>query len=134
MSFPFAWPTLPPLATVFRFASVTENSIGKVDRFDAPETFVWSTVIALRLLHAVLYQGGVVPPPPPVAIVYGPELIELSGLPARYAMALTVVVALTVIAPLYTVPAVSLGALPSVVYRIVAPAVVVVMVTVCAVL
>jgi hypothetical protein len=46
---------------------------------------------------------------------------------------LIVVVLLTVIGPLYSVPPVSLGVLPSVVYRIDAPVVVVPMVTVCAV-
>ena len=56
MSVPSDLPTLPPLAVVFRFASVTETSTGKLDRFDDPDTLVWSMMIALRLLHDVLYQ------------------------------------------------------------------------------
>src|ERR1700687_2925301 len=47
-------------------------------------------------------------------------------------MALSVSVTLTVTGPLYNVPAVSLGVVPSVVYRIDAPEVVVLIVTVCA--
>jgi hypothetical protein len=58
MSVPSALPTLPPLATVFRFASVTENSSGKLVRLDAPETSVWATVTGLRLLHDGLYHGA----------------------------------------------------------------------------
>jgi hypothetical protein len=48
-----------------------------------------------------------------------------------YAIALTVVVELTAIGPPYTVPAVEVGVVPSVVYRIVAPGVVVDSVTLC---
>ena len=56
MSFPSLWPTLPPLATVARFASVTETSTGKLLRFEAPDTFPGLIVSALRLLQDVLYQ------------------------------------------------------------------------------
>jgi hypothetical protein len=48
-------------------------------------------------------------------------------------MAFNVSFVLTVTGPLYTVPTVSLGVLPSVVKRIVAPEVVVAIVTVCVV-
>ena len=47
-------------------------------------------------------------------------------------MAFTVVFVLSPIGAVYSVPVVALGVLPSVVYRIDAPAVVVLMVTVCA--
>jgi hypothetical protein len=43
------------------------------------------------------------------------ELIGLSVIPVSYAMALIVVVLLTVIGPVYKVPTVSLGAVPLVV-------------------
>ena len=48
-------------------------------------------------------------------IVYVAELTELVVIPLLYAIAFTVVVALTVIGLLYSVPAVWLGVLPSVV-------------------
>jgi hypothetical protein len=53
----------------------------------------------------------------------------LSGIPVAYAIALIVVVLLTVTGPLYRVPVVSLGLVPLVVQRIKAPGVDVVMVT-----
>src|ERR1700681_1343496 len=67
MSVPSDLPTLPPLAVVFRFASVTENRIGKLVRLDPPDTLAWLTVMAFRFVHDVLYQLG--PPPPPDVIV-----------------------------------------------------------------
>jgi hypothetical protein len=33
-------PTNPPLVTVFKFASVTENSIGKLLKLEEPDTLV----------------------------------------------------------------------------------------------
>src|SRR4051812_29274359 len=91
MSEPSALPVEPPFAIVFRFTSVTENNIGRFVRLPAPDTFVWSIVIALRFVHTppTLYQGG---PPPPVVIVYTAELIELLVIPAAYAIALMVTV------------------------------------------
>ena len=65
-------------------------------------------------------------------IVYTADTTGLSAMPLLYAMALTVVVAPTENAALYSVPAVSLGFAPFVVYRIDAPAVVLTMVTDCA--
>jgi hypothetical protein len=66
-----------------------------------------------------------------VTIVYAADAIELSVIPDLYAIAFRVSVAPTDTAPLYNVPAVSLGVLPSVVYRIDAPEVVVLIVTDC---
>jgi hypothetical protein len=58
--------------------------------------------------------------PPEIFIVYGRDdaAIRVASL---IAMALSVVAPLTAIALLYPVPCVSLGVLPPVVYRIVAP-------------
>ena len=56
MSLPSLLPTLPPLATVFRFASVTETSTGKLAQIRGSRHLGGSIVIALRLLQAVLYQ------------------------------------------------------------------------------
>jgi hypothetical protein len=63
--------------------------------------------------------------------VYVPLATAESAQPARYAIALIVVVADTVIGPAYTVPAVEVGVDPSVVYRMVAPGVDVDSVTLC---
>ena len=67
------------------------------------------------------------------AIVYVALLTELSAIPVRYAIALIVVVALTVIALLYSVPEVLLGVLPFVVYRMEAFGVALLNVTCCVV-
>src|SRR5579871_5938725 len=66
----------------------------------------------------------------PALMVYVAEAIALSVMPPAYAMALMVVVLATVIGLVYNVPAVSLGVLPLVVYRMEAPVVVVLMVTI----
>ena len=65
-------------------------------------------------------------------MVKTPTATELSCIPTANAMALIFVVVLTVTGPAYSVPTVSLGAEPSVVYLMDAPGVVVVIVTVCA--
>jgi hypothetical protein len=64
-------------------------------------------------------------------IVYVAGETALSFIPVLYAIALIVSVAPTATFPLYSVPAVSLGVLPSVVYRIDAPEVVDVIATDC---
>ena len=66
-------------------------------------------------------------------MVYVPVAIELSARPDRYAIALMVVFAVTAIGAVNRVPVVEVGVLPSMVYRIVAPDVAVLMVTLCAV-
>lgn len=67
------------------------------------------------------------------ASVYVPVVPGLSAHPVRYATAFSVVDTPTVTAPVYSVPTVALGAVtPSVVYRMLAPAVPVVIVTLCA--
>jgi hypothetical protein len=79
-------------------------------------TLLWSMVTALRLLHALSYQAGPPPPPPPPPLmVYAAELTALSVMPLAYAMALIVVVELAAMGPLYKIPLVSVGVLPSVV-------------------
>jgi hypothetical protein len=65
-------------------------------------------------------------------IVYTPLATSESVDPARYAIALIVVVADTAIAPVYSVPVVDVGVEPSIVYRMLAPEVVVESVTLCA--
>ena len=65
------------------------------------------------------------------AIVYVVEATELSVIPPLYARALIVAVVEMVTGPEYKMPVVEVGALPSVVYRIDAPEVIVLMVTVC---
>src|SRR5579859_2838989 len=129
MSVPSALPTLPPLDCDFKAMSVVEISTGKLVRLVDPDTCVWLMVIAFRYAHDVSYQAA-----PDDAIVYVDDVTLLFGIPAAYAMARIVVVAFTVIAPLYTVPLVVVGRLPSVVYRIAAPDVLVLRVTVCALL
>jgi hypothetical protein len=56
-------------------------------------------------------------------IVYVPLATAESTHPAKYAIALIVVVADTAIGPAYTVPVVEVGVDPSVVYRMLAPGV-----------
>src|ERR1700722_1480986 len=82
MSVPSALPTLPPLATVLRLASVTEISTGKFRRFDEPETLVWSMVIDFRFVHVppVLYHPD---PPPPAPTVQEPACTQPVSLLAR---------------------------------------------------
>ncbi len=65
--------------------------------------------------------------------VYAAVETELSVRPTAYATALNVAALLSGTGALYTVPTVELGVLPSVVYRMPAPAVAVVIVTVCGV-
>jgi hypothetical protein len=67
------------------------------------------------------------------SMTYLSVVMGLSVIPARKAMARTVVVTLTVMGPVKSVPSVGEGALPSVVKRMEAPAVVLVMFTVTAV-
>jgi hypothetical protein len=82
---------------------------------------VWPTPAAIRARVGAI-----------AAIVYVPLATAESDQPERYAMALTVVVADTAIAPVYTVPVVDVGTVLSVVYRMAAPAVDVDSVTLCA--
>src|SRR5262245_11187828 len=79
MSFPFDWPTAPPLPTVFKFPSVTENSIGKLLRLEPADTFVWSIVIAFRFVHALLYHEGAPATAKFAVTVAGPFMIRLCG-------------------------------------------------------
>jgi hypothetical protein len=91
-------------------------------------------VIFRRFVHALLYQEG---PPAPPLMVYAPVLTLLSVIPAAYAIASMVVVLLTAIGVPVTkgVPTVAVGVVtPSIVYRIDAPAVVVLKLTCCVVL
>jgi hypothetical protein len=65
-------------------------------------------------------------------MTYAAVATALLVMPLLYAMAFSVAVALTVTGPPYTAPTVSLGVLPSVVYRMFAPAVALEIATVCA--
>ena len=77
------------------------------------------------MLQERLYQFD------PPLIVYTPVNTALSVIPALYAMAFSVSVLFTATGELYTFPTLDVGVLPSVVYRIEAPAVVVLIVTDC---